>query len=246
MDLKSFIMRIPIIINNRDLLKWPKAMVEKIKTYENVGDIIIVDNGSTYEPLLDWYNSKPCDIIYYKNLGHTGAWLSGVVSNLASEYYVVTDPDLGLDDTPQDTLIYLYDKMNKLNLDKIGLGLEWKSVGKNSLYYNHLMGYEKKRWQNSRIQDNIYLDIAVDTTFALYRIKKSFGGGASTGYPYIAKHFPWYMTKEESENDKEFMFYINHASSSSSYKKILNPYTSQPVLNRVLNKLSVFFSHVSR
>ena len=48
-------MSIPIIINNRNLLTWPKAMVERISRYEGVGDIIIVDNGSTYEPLLDWY-----------------------------------------------------------------------------------------------------------------------------------------------------------------------------------------------
>lgn len=239
-------MRIPVIINNRDLLTWPKAMVEKIKTYDNAGDIIIVDNGSTYKPLLDWYNSKPCDIFYGKNLGHKGPWLSGVVSSLDSEYYVVTDPDLGLDDTPQDTLIYLIEKMDQLNLEKIGLGLDWKLVGANSPYYNHLMGYEKNRWENSRIQDDIYLDITVDTTFALYKKRKHFIGGASTAYPYTAKHYPWYMTKEESESDNEFMFYINHASPKSSYKRFMNLSTSQPIWKRAMHKLSIFFGHVSR
>lgn len=40
--------KIPIILNNRDLYTWPKAMVSKIVQYDNVGQIIIVDNGSTY------------------------------------------------------------------------------------------------------------------------------------------------------------------------------------------------------
>jgi hypothetical protein len=239
-------MRIPVIINNRDLLTWPKAMVEKIKTYDSAGDLIIVDNGSTYEPLLDWYNSKPCDIIYCKNLGHKGPWLSGVVKKLNSEYYVVSDPDLGLDTTPEDTLIYLAEKMNLLKLDKIGLGLDWKLTGEDSPFYNHLMSYEGTRWGNSRIQDGIYLDISIDTTFALYKHKKRFIGGASTGYPYTAKHYPWYFTSEEREDNSEFMYYLNHATLSSSYKKFLNLTSSQPMLNRMFNKLSIILGNVSR
>jgi hypothetical protein len=238
-------MRIPVIINNRDLITWPKAMVEKIKTYDNAGDIIIIDNGSTYEPLLEWYNSNPCDIVFCKNLGQKGPWLSGVVKKLNSEYYVVSDPDLGLDDTPQDTLIYLSEKMNRLNLDKIGLGLDWKLTGENSPFYNHLMNYEGSRWGNSRIQDDIYLDIPVDTTFALYKNRKHFIGGASTGYPYIAKHYPWYFTNEERVNNREFMFYLNHASFSSSHKKFLNLTSSRTILNRVVDKLSIILGNVN-
>jgi GT2 family glycosyltransferase len=55
--------KIPIIIMNFNLLTWPNQMVEDIKKFDNVGDIIIFDNGSTYEPLLEWYSTKPCEII---------------------------------------------------------------------------------------------------------------------------------------------------------------------------------------
>ena len=44
---------ISVIINNRDLLTWTKAMVDKIKTLDNVGEIFILDNASTYKPLLE-------------------------------------------------------------------------------------------------------------------------------------------------------------------------------------------------
>jgi hypothetical protein len=49
---------ISVIINNRDLLTWTKAMVDKIKTLDNVGEIFILDNASTYKPLLEWYERK--------------------------------------------------------------------------------------------------------------------------------------------------------------------------------------------
>ena len=37
---------ITVIINNRNLFTWVVEMVNKIKTYEGVGEIIIIDNGS--------------------------------------------------------------------------------------------------------------------------------------------------------------------------------------------------------
>ena len=189
--------KIPVIINNRDLLTWTRDMVSKIKTYDNVGEIIILDNASTYQPLLDWYKTEPCKIIYEKNLGHTGPWSSGLIKSLNSKYYVVTDPDLGLENTPKDTLTYLFDKLNSLNLPKLGLGLKWEPTPINSPYFDHVMGYEKKRYFDSRIKNDIFLDIAVDTIFALYKNQNYFIGGASTGGDYRAEHFPWYLTDKE-------------------------------------------------
>lgn len=214
-------MSIPVIINNRDLLTWPKKMVEKIKTYENVGEIIILDNASTYKPLLDWYNTNPCTIIRVENIGHTAPWVSGLIKSLNSDYYVVTDPDLGINDTPTNTLNYLVEKLEKFNLSKIGLGLEWELTPIESPYFEHIFNYEKKRVRNSRLEDNVYLDVAVDTVFALYKNKEYFIGGASTGGEYRAKHYPWYMTNEEREKNSEFMYYIKNASNSSSYKTFL-------------------------
>jgi len=214
-------MKIPVIINNRDLLTWTKDMVEKIKTYNNVGEIIICDNASTYQPLLDWYSTNPCRIHYVENLGHTAPWVSGLVQSLNSEYYVVTDPDLGINDTPSDTLDYLLENLEKFALPKIGLGLEWQLTPIDSPYYEHIFNYERKRFKDSRIVDHIHLDVAVDTVFALYKHQHYFIGGASTEGQYRAKHFPWYMTVEERESNEEFMYYLKHASNSSSFKTFL-------------------------
>lgn len=216
--------KIPVIINNRDLLTWPKAMVEKIKTYDNVGEIIIIDNASTYKPLLDWYGTNPCTVIKVVNIGHKAPWILGILDNLDCDYYVVTDPDLGIENTPTNTLTYLTENLDKYNLQKLGLGLEWEPTPMNSPYFNHIFNYEKKRFNNSRIISNIHLDVAIDTTFAIYRksSKDYFIGGACTGGEYRAKHYPWYLTEEDRNNNKEFMYYIKNASNSSSFKTFLN------------------------
>jgi glycosyltransferase involved in cell wall biosynthesis len=87
-------MKIPVIINNINLISWPKKMVEDLKKFDNIGEIIIVDNNSTYEPLLEWYSTKPCEIIYSKNLGQSSPWINMIPEKWGFEYYVVTDSDL--------------------------------------------------------------------------------------------------------------------------------------------------------
>lgn len=212
-------MDVPVIINNRDLLTWPKAMLEKIKSYDGVGEIIIVDNGSTYEPLLDWYATKPCRIEICTNLGMGAPWVSGVVEKLNTDYYVVTDPDLGLEDTPANTLIELkYQLMKNPDLGKVGLGLNFEIVGKDSPYYNHMKNYEYPRWFKSPVINGVYTGVPIDTTFAMYNRKQYFIGGGSLTWPYVARHYPWELTKAERDKNSEFIYYLEHATDASSYK----------------------------
>jgi hypothetical protein len=212
---------IPVIINNRNLLSWPRMMVERIKTFKNVGEIIIVDNDSTYPPLLEWYDSAPCEIIRIENIGHTAPWDCGLVSKFTTPY-VVTDPDLGLNNVRIDVLDKLLEKLNSNpNLRKVGLGLEWERVGEKSPYYSHIINYEIPRWNNSNVVDEVYVDIPIDTTFALYNVPYSFIGGGSLSFPYKARHYPWELTNEQRESHSEFSYYIKTASNSSSYKTFL-------------------------
>ena len=99
-------MKIPVIINNRNLLTYPKQMFEDLKSFNDIGDITIVDNDSTYEPLLEWYETKPCEIIKTSNNGHLSPWLIDLPKKLTSEFYVVTDSDLDLSTTPKDSLLF--------------------------------------------------------------------------------------------------------------------------------------------
>lgn len=213
---------IPVIINNRDLLTWPKAMVSRIKKYDNVGEIVILDNGSTYEPLLEWYETRPCTIFKAPNLGHAAPWNVGLVGFIENnKKYVVTDSDLGLESTPDNTLTFLEKELDKRpDFKKIGLGLDWKIVPKESPYYQHVQSYEKNRWNSSIVLDGvIHPGIPIDTTFALYNVDHYFIGGASLGTPFLARHYPWELIKPEE--DAEFKYYYDHANLSSSYKSMV-------------------------
>jgi hypothetical protein len=214
---------IPVIINNRDLLTWPKAMVEKIKQLNGVGEIYIIDNFSTYKPLLEWYDTNPCHIIKTANLGHRAPWESGFIESLNAPHYIVTDSDLGIDTIPNNTIEILLEKLSIMSgLGKIGLKLDWESIPNTSPYYPHLQSYDKNRWKNSRIVDDVYIDVHVDTTFALYNRANYFVGGGSIEEPFIAKHYPWEFTEKTRSENEEFNYYIQHANNSSSYKVFLN------------------------
>lgn len=214
-------MRIPVIINNRNLLTWPKSMVEDIQKFENVGEIWLIDNASTYGPLLEWMDTNPCNILRLEeNQGHTAPWSSGLVKRLGDGYYVVTDGDLGLSNIDRFILPLMKEKLDKSpELGKVGLGLDWRIVDNTSPYFNHMMRYEAVRWHNSKVVDDVYIGVPVDTTFAMYNSPHYFIGGGSLSYPNVARHYPWEIINI-NENE-EFKFYIENANSSSSYKTFL-------------------------
>lgn len=222
-------MNIPIIINNYNLLTWPKKMVEIIKTWDNVGDIIIFDNCSTYKPLLDWYKTNPCEIIYSKhNLGHSGPWDAGIPQKKGYEYYVVTDPDLGLEDVPKDCLSVLLEKMQKYpQYDRIGISIidfVDRTVGIPGYYYEWLDHIRQEFWNESGKEDGLLKFHLIDTTFALYNINRNKSGtSCALDFPYSMRHLPWQINLEDLKNlDKtnpEYFNYLKTAGDSSSYKR---------------------------
>lgn len=212
---------VTVIINNKDLLSWPKAMCQKIKQFEGLEEIIILDNGSTNKELLNWY--KECDfkVIFLENLGHTAPWISGVLEKINTNYYVITDPDLDILDIPND----VFNKMiallkDKPELKKIGLSLKTNDIPEDSPYFNHINNYEKIIQSKFEPGSN-YILAPVDTTFALYdkRISNVYEvSGVRLPKPYEARHLPWYIINKHE--DPEFSYYIDNANSDySSYKK---------------------------
>ena len=221
-------MKVPVILNNRDLLTYPKQMVEVLKSFNNIGDIFIVDNGSTYEPLLEWYETKPCEIIKTSNNGHLSPWLIDLPKKITTDYYVVSDSDLDLSITPKDCLDYLKDKLiSHPEYSRIGLSLQNWNVSPESPYYSHCKGWGEKYWDINTVNDGLLLNQEIDTTFGLYHIDNYHRGRSCSTYsPYSTNHIPWEFTQDlidnmETEN-YEYFYYLKNASSSSSYKKFIN------------------------
>lgn len=151
---------VPVIINNRDLAAWPRAMVQNLRRMKHCGPIVIVDNASTNPATTAWYNELDNDtnavVIYLRyNGGHKAPWSCNVPWSLRQQFgytkYIVTDPDLDLSECPDTTLEYLLDIQANMGdtlyscpvtnnpynmLDKIGLGMQIDDIPDGAVFTN--------------------------------------------------------------------------------------------------------------
>ena len=224
-------MSIPVIINNFNLLSYPKQMIEHISKFDNIGDIIIIDNSSTYEPLLEWYLTKPCKVIKVELSSHLSPWLIQLPETLGSEFYVTSDPDLDLSTTPRDTLLFLREKMIQYKeYDKIGLGLNNWNVSTDSPYHTFLKEWASHTWREESIKDGLLTAHQIDTTFAIYNLNRNPRGSSCATYnPYSVNHIPWDFTSNYLNNLKElnyeYYYYLcnaNKSTGASTYKSFIN------------------------
>lgn len=224
-----------IIINNRDLLDWPRNMVQQLEKMASIHEIIILDNASTYKPLLNWYKSIPHRVIFQENLGHKAPWTSDILDQIKTDYYIVSDPDLDISKIPHDTVSHLINLIDKFpDYEKIGLSLETDGIPKDSPYYEHVLRTERSLQDNINKDSNGLLLMPVDTTFAIYNkniLNQYKICGARTPSPYTAKHEPWYIIKPSND----FAYYLDNAEGTSSSYKIFSNYTSSTSLQGMYN-----------
>lgn len=202
----------PIFIICRDRLT---PLLQLIGWLEKNGytNIILVDNQSTYLPLLDYFVSTPYQVLRLdRNVGHRSPWVSGAVQLIAQDtYYVVTDPDVIPDDgCPSNALAYFRKLLNAYSaFDKVGFGLLINDLPAHYSLRDHVIEWEKQFWK-LEVEPNVY-DAGVDTTFALYRPRTEYFIHPSlrTGKPYVARHLPWYT--DSTKLSVEDRYYRNHA-----------------------------------
>ena len=221
---------IPIVIQNKDRLNSLKLVVEELHK-RNYFNIIIIDNQSSYPPLLEWYNKSGLDI-FYNNIPETKydsgtfAVLSGKTdyapeinhpkfSELVKDYYVLTDSDIiPIDELPEnfiEDIINLHKKYNNQK-HKIGLGLKIDDLPVHlELSYKAYIA-ESKYWV-SKIEDDQFeiYSAPIDTTFAVYAPNTVPGWGNNCfrlGGKYMAKHTPWYYDPNNLPEDEKY--YLEH------------------------------------
>ena len=197
---------VPIFINSRDRVSCLRELVAWL---ERAGHerIIILDNASTYEPLLDYLSASPHDVIWCDyNCGSRALWECGCAPT--RESFVYTDPDVvPLDTCPLDAVAHLGELLDRFpDFPKAALGLYVDDIPP------ALDGIV--RWERSLVAEGRWLAPGVygslaDTTFALYRAGAPFGYHAlRTGAPYQARHLGWYAEANPSEEDR---YYLAHA-----------------------------------
>lgn len=199
---------IPIFINSYNRLECLKKQINQFERLE-LSNLIIIDNASTYPPLLAYLDelSKKYTVRYLtKNLGCYALWRSNILdSKVYPSYYVYTDPDIiPIDECPKDVITYLVSILEKYpGVRKAGLGLRIDNLPDTSIG-KAAREYEEKYW-NLPIGNNLY-KAPIDTTFSVYRPNSHIGHqvGIRTGYPYLAEHTTWYEDFDNLGEDLQY------------------------------------------
>lgn len=219
-------MTIPAFIINYNRLTLPKRMAEFISSNKNV-EVYIIDNDSTYEPLLDWYESCEYKVIKMGgNYGHTVFWDKNLYSEYVKEgMYILTDSDLDLSNIPTDWLDVLIEGHNRYNYEKVGFSLETDDLPE-SHFKNEIVAWESQfKTPKARRLDDLYTEAHIDTTFALH---KTNGHGIYSSIrvnkPYTARHVPWYYTDFDALPEDE-KFYFNTVKTSTLWSRQFNKTT---------------------
>jgi hypothetical protein len=211
--------KIPIIINNRNRFTY---LMQLIQWLEKAGytNIFIIDNDSTYPPLLEYYSKTPYPVFQLKeNVGHLSLWKTGIIKQFESDYYIYTDPDvLPVEECPLDAIEVLMKKLVQYSeVEKIGFGLKIDDLPDHYDQKQTVIDWENRFWKK-QVETGLY-DAEVDTTFALYRpytngyrwVQKAY----RTGGIYIARHLPWYENSlNPTEEDK---YYKDHVRKGASH-----------------------------
>jgi len=220
--------QIPILIACRDRVESLRRLVTWL---ERAGqeNIILVDNDSAFEPLLEYYETTPHRVVRLgKNVGPQDFWSAGVVRSLVhGQPYVVTDPDIvPTEDCPLDAL----DRFSELLQShrdnvKVGFGLKIDDLPAHYGHRDAVRAWEGQFWQ-TEVAPGVY-QADIDTTFALYQAdveKFVYGPALRTGPPYLARHEPWYtdLSKESLESRFYRKRYLRERSTMPGIKTTWN------------------------
>lgn len=205
---------IPILINNFNRLADLKQLIEAL-TSRGYDNIYIIDNKSTYPPLLEYYKSCPHTVFMLnENLGFKALWKSELRKKFCHDYYIYTDSDVvPAAYCPDDFIAYFFRELKKRPLTrKIGFSLRIDNIPDHYEHKEKVIAWEEKFYKKLN-KDNLYR-APIDTTFALYRphiglSRSRYVKAYRTAYPYQAEHLPWY--NDTRNLSAEEIYYINHS-----------------------------------
>lgn len=201
---------IPCFITSWNLLTPLIHLVEDVR---RLGlKPVIVDNASTYPPLLAWLDQqKQVEVVRARqNHGPRVAWASGLVQ--AEHWCVVTDGDLDLSSVPDDALDILQEGFSlDKSVHKVGLSLTIGDLPLDAPLTHEIRQWEHAYWKKPIGQRRgvTFYEAPIDTTFALYdnqRPGNAYGPALRVGPPYTVRHLPWYWTRDAI--NEEIRFYL--------------------------------------
>lgn len=210
---------IPIVINNYNRLTSLCKLIDAL-TSRGYNQIYIIDNNSTYPPLLKYYESCPFTVFRLKeNLGFKALWKSELKHRFCRDYYIYTDSDVVPSEfCPDDFIDYFFSELKKRPLTrKIGFSLRIDNLPDSYSHKEKVINWEKQFY--TRLKGGLYR-APIDTTFALYRPYAGLSRSRSvkayrTAHPYQAEHLPWYINSAKMPDEEKY--YVRHSRQATTW-----------------------------
>jgi len=209
---KNISVKIPIVIIAYNNLFFVRNFISQLKKYEN--PIIVFDNHSDYEPLLDYYKDIKAELgsrIDIRLLSvNEGCGVASVYKDSLPSVYIMSDPDLQLNPRmPANFSDILLDLSRKYEAHKVGLALDISEPDKllDCKQYEHghtIREWEDQFWKKPITDAYELYDAPVDTTFCLVNRAFSEEKQIRIAGDFTAKHLPWYkgFLKEHISKDE--------------------------------------------
>jgi hypothetical protein len=200
----------PVLILCRDRVE---SLRELVSWLERAGleRVVLVDNDSSYEPLLDYLDRTPHEVVRLgRNVGKHAVWVERRLGRmLGRRPFVLTDPDVvPVPECPLDAV----DRFGALlarhgDVVKVGFGLRIDDLPARYRFRREVIEWESQFWRPEiEIEPGVYR-CAIDTTFALYRRWSSKPpplDALRTGFPYVARHTTWYVDSASPPEEEAY------------------------------------------
>jgi len=239
---------IPIFILTCDRLTVLKKSIQSYYDYIKTSfEIVIIDLGSTYEPTRDFLRHLEREGIkvYWKERifvkGDFNKPVGGAVRDYFENHpktnYVVTDPDIALDNVEGDVLevyAYLLEKFPKQPI--VGPIMRTDDLPDCFPRREGIINWEKKLNSRKKIKFIQYkgktiefVSSYLDSTFRMNRAGTQWARAKRAFRvlpPYGCKHLDWYLDPKNLTEDHKY--YMEHASANVSHSWGVYKY-SQPL-----------------
>lgn len=217
---------VPIIINNFNRLTTLCLLIRSLEE-RGYSHIIILDNQSTYPPLLEWYATCPYPVVRLpRNLGFKALWRAKEVRRrYCRDYYIYTDADVMLDEAcPANVVDHLLDLLRRKYplAAKIGLSIRIDDLPDCYAKKQQVIAWESRYYAHCAKNDDTLYRAPIDTTFALYRPHAGLSRSRAveayrTAAPYQIRHLPWYA--DSAHPTEEEAYYTAHCSHATSWSR---------------------------
>lgn len=216
--------KITIFIISYNRVECLKKLISFLRKRDLMQQVIIIDNNSTYPPLLDYLKTLECRVEYLNiNYGHLVLWKCHLFDYIISkEAFVLTDSDvIPNNNIPKDFLNVMLNKLEEQpDITKIGLSLLLDDIPESNKRKKEILNWEKRFWKKRMDSDKTLFEAQIDTTFAVYRPNiypylKQWYKGARMDKPYFARHLGWYL--DSNNPTEEDLYYASNIKKGSSH-----------------------------